>query len=289
MSDDSRLIFNPDSPTIAYWYTPGGSYSDSVYIFDENRSGHFLLVSGGDTPGRSAVIQFANTTVDPYGYHYEGQAFSAVYPWRHSSWKENGKTYHEYPQTSTYTIVVGWGSEAYEYQFMNDGNVKPKVPMVAFAEPNATSVMFRHISGAVALYVKNCTGSQTTVLGFDVDANRRSDSTPAYLWPNLPDNGFVCNKRNGRVNISYLHTHETSNASNHAEYCMSKTVENADSILCVLPLPITNEATDFTFVAMTFTGYSPNMYCRTIRGLKIKRNHMYFLSTFKLESNTKKK
>ena len=109
MSDDSKLIFNPDNPTIAYWYTPCGSYSDSLYIFDENRSGHFLLVSNGDTPGRSAVIQFANTTVDPYGYDYEGQAFSAVYPWRLSSWKENSKTYHEYPQTSTYTIVVGWG------------------------------------------------------------------------------------------------------------------------------------------------------------------------------------
>ncbi len=22
MSDDSKLIFNPDNPTIAYWYTP---------------------------------------------------------------------------------------------------------------------------------------------------------------------------------------------------------------------------------------------------------------------------
>ena len=289
MNGDSKLVFNLDQPTITYWYTPGGytAVNDSVYIFDENHTGHFLLVSGGDNPGRSAVIQFANSVADPYGYHYEGQAFSAVYPWRLSCWKENGTTY-EYPQTSTDTIVVGWNSDAYEYRIMSGGKVRLKVPMVAFAEPNATSVMFRHITGAVAFYIKNCTGSSTMFPGFSVEAYRSSDGSPAYLWVNLPDNGFVCSKRNGGVDIRYLHTPDASNASNLMGYNMTSAVsqlwgiielEEGDSILCVMPIPITNEPTDFTL------GTYGEFRERTIRGLKIKRNHMYFLPTFNLETN----
>lgn len=64
---------------------------------------------------------------------------------------------------------------------------------------------------------------------------------------------------------------------------------NGDSILCVLPLPITNEATDFTFEATYMTSYPPRSFSRTMRGMKVKRSHMYLLPTFELEPNTEKK
>ena len=164
------------------------------------------------------------------------------------------------------------------YKLREDGKLSVRFPMVAFANVGAESLMFRHITGAVAFDVVNNTGSAQTIAYICVEAKRNGASV--NLWP-TGENGFVC-RRDG--SISYLA--EEYNIQDSWFYLMADadgddiTLANGTTLHCILPIPVTAEATDFTFYVMNTS--SIYIHKRTLTGMTIARNHMYNLPTFYL-------
>jgi len=258
MNGSAKVLVDPSNPAGNQWIA-----GESIGIYDFGT--------------RSCNIQQDGSKfyVD---YNMSPQPLVAWYPY-------DAINYYcgSFTPNSTDSVVMGFGLETdVIYRLREDGKLSVRFPMVAFANEYDQSLMFRHITGAVAFDVVNNTGAAQTIAYILADAQR--NSTWVNLWPDcMNGNGFVC-RRDG--SIGYLRPCDESDGRNNRLYRLAREDGNAiiladgDTLHCILPIPVTAEATDFTF----FVNNTPSNYIqmRTLTGMTIARNHMYNLPTFYL-------
>ena len=269
MNGGSKVIIDPSNPTRNSWVE-----GETIGIFDgqnaaeyeikKTESGDFYV----DYTGRDgdivawypySAITYGDLAIGDYVSHYPTNVNSVTVPFR------------------------------FDQQPIDDGKLKVDLQMVAFANAGGGSLMFRHVTGALAFDVVNNTGRTIPLSYIRVFAYR--NDAQAYLWP-LPfsfgdtRNGFVCSKNGNDISVEYLATpSEETCCHSYWDYYMSGIeLDDGESFRCILPIPVTSAPTDFIFEACEYAmmGSGEHIISRTISGLTIERNHMYNLPTFYL-------
>lgn len=181
-----------------------------------------------------------------------------------------------------------------QHSFYDDGTVNVKFPMVAYGELYTESLVFKHVTGALAVTMENTSDSNFVLYSVELQAFKNGN--PYALYPDEPEESLSCRPDGDNLVI------ECDGTSNSWTYYMEDHEGNSpaygipviapgETLRVYLPVPPT-EHTDFRLVLhratkrpgdVNYNDWGRNYCYRRITDVTVQRNQMMVLPTVQVQ------
>lgn len=172
------------------------------------------------------------------------------------------------------TIQLRTSNSSENLYLHDNGDVKVRFPMAAYAEEGAQSLMFHHLTGAIAFSIKNTTANEVTLNSIKLS------SSDNRMWSNAVYNvstGAVSRLTAGS-DRSQSDTYNVKKANGTSYYTLAA---NGGEVFVILPVPVCGSSVTLT-VNLTVTGAVDKTAFSVTLGDGVSANTIYQLNTIQL-------
>ena len=250
----------------------GGNNEKVLVNYDDITNNQWFVSSGSETIGISSgsvdqkKYDISLNSGGNYYINYSGTgAIAAGYPGTRLMTTKS--------TTGFSTVQIRVKDSGEDLVLFNNGNVKVRFPMAAYAEEGAQSLMFHHVTGAIAFSIKNTTENAVTLS----KVNLSSDDNTMWYAAVYDVNSGTVSKGSGWGTKNVSDDYNIKDEDGNSGYALAAGGE----VFVILPVPVCGSSVTLT-VNLTVTGTVDRNAFSVTLGDGVSANTIYQLNTIQL-------